>query len=344
MINKRFTIAFVFVLFTLTSCQVKEDPFSSFEGRTMGTTYHIKVVPKLTQKAEHRLFQNIQAVLKRINDQMSTYQKGSEISRLNALKTGQSITLSPDIYGVMKRSLEINRETQGAFDITVGPLVNLWGFGAQGTKRKTMPTVKQIETVKAYTGINLIKIDSKNRTVEKRLDNVYVDLAAIAKGYGVDAVSGYLMKTGIKNFIVEIGGEVKVSGVKDKKKNKKWKIALEKPLAGKRENGRILSLKDISIATSGDYRNYFEYNGKRYSHTIDPATGYPVAHNLASVSVFAAHCMDADAYATALMVMGESHGLEFADEKKLKVVFYVHHNGAYKEVLSKEMVKYLETL
>ncbi len=344
MINARITIVFIFTLFALASCLGKEDPFSSFEGRTMGTTYHIKVVPKLTGKAESRLFQNIQQILKRINNQMSTYQKRSEISRLNALTAGQSLTLSPELYGVMMRSMDINRETKGAFDVTVGPLVNLWGFGAQSTKRKTMPSVQQIEAVKAYTGINLIKIDSKNKTIEKRLDNVYVDLAAIAKGYGVDAVSAYLQETGITDYMVEIGGEVKVSGVKDKKNNKKWKIAVEKPLAGKRENGRILSVKDISIATSGDYRNYFEYNGKRYSHTINPVTGYPVAHNLASVSVFAARCMDADAYATALMVMGESHGLEFADEKKIKVIFYVHHNGTYTEVLSKEMVKYLETL
>jgi len=328
---------------------MQDEKPSFFEGHTMGTTYHIKLIPKLSKDKELQVHEGIKAVLARVNKQMSTYMEDSEISKFNRLKKGETMKPSAEIYGVLMRAIDIGRDTNGAFDVTVGPLVNLWGFGAHGNKRTQPPSPEEILEVKKNIGIDFIEIDFVNEVVGKRQDNIFVDLAAIAKGYGVDAVATYLSENGMTNYMVEIGGEVRVSGFKDVKNKKRWLVAIEKPLVDKQESGRSLPVTDISIATSGDYRNFFVYEKMRYSHIIDPTSGYPIKHNLTSVTVLSADCVDADAYATALSVMGEGKGLDFANEKKLKVIFYVRvvdvaGKESFKEILSKEMEKYLEQL
>jgi len=343
------SVSCIFFLLICCACIMQDEKPSFFEGQTMGTTYHIKLIPQLNGPKELQTHEGIKAVLDKVNKQMSTYIEDSELSKFNRLKKGETMKPSAEAYGVIMRAIDIGRDTNGAFDVTVGPLVNLWGFGAQGNKRTIPPSLEEIMEVKKNVGIDYIEIDFVNEVVGKRHENIYVDLAAIAKGYGVDAVATYLSENGFSNFMVEIGGEVRVSGFKDIENKKRWLVAIEKPFVDKRESGRLLPVTDISIATSGDYRNFFEYDKVRYSHIIDPRTGYPVKNNLTSVTVLASDCVDADAYATALSVMGEANGLDFANEKKLKVIFYVRvldstGKESHKEIMSKEMEKYLEQL
>jgi len=342
-------ITCIFFLLICCACIMQDEKPSAFEGHTMGTTYHIKLIPRIKGPRELQIHDGIKAVLDKVNKQMSTYSEDSEISKYNRLKKGETMKPSAAVYGVIMRAIDIGRDTEGAFDVTVGPLVNLWGFGAQSNKRTIPPSAEEIMEVKKNIGIDYIEIDFVNEVVGKRQENIYIDLAAIAKGYGVDAVATYLAENGFSNYMVEIGGEVRVSGFKDIKNKKRWLVAIEKPLVDKRESGKLLPVTDISMATSGDYRNFFIYQNVRYAHIIDPRTGYPVKNNLTSVTVLSSDCVDADAYATALSVMGEAKGLDFANEKKIKVIFYVRGQDStgketFKEVVSKEMEKYLEQL
>lgn len=308
----------------------------------MGTTYHIKISDSFKMVSIEEVRKKIKDLLEQINILMSTYRKDSEISKLNIWRSNGWYLLDAKTYFVLKRALQISLETNGAFDITIGPLVNLWGFGAKRAKIQDPPSSDQIKSMLRDTGSNNLELHPNISKIRKKRPKIYLDLAAIAKGYGVDIISDYLTGLNLHNHMVEIGGEVRLSGFKNPTDQQKWRIAIEVPNPKLRQKGRIFELQDISMATSGDYRNFFKYNGKRYSHTIDPRTGYPVSHNLTSVTVFADNCMDADAYATAINVMGFEEGMKWANENGVKSILYLRKDSGFEEKMSDSMKKFLD--
>ena len=217
---------------------------------------------------------------------------------------------SAETFSVLSQAKQISAATNGAFDITVAPLVNAWGFGPAGRPTET-PAAAEIETLRLRTGWDLIDLDQTAVQVTKTHRDLIADLSAIAKGHGVDRVVETLEAAELTNFMIEIGGEVGARGVNQK--NLPWRIGIERPVPGERAVELVVPLVDTSLATSGDYRNYYELDNKRISHTIDPRTGYPITHNIASVSVVHSSCAHADAYATGLLVLG-LEGLDLAED------------------------------
>jgi len=232
------------------------------------------------------------------------------------LRSGE-MPVSAELAGLVQRSQAISEQTDGAFDITVGPLVNLWGFGPKG-RVISAPSADKIASIRTRVGYQKLGV-SQNPPLLKKSNNLQVDLSAIAKGYAVDQLASLLVAKGINNYLVEIGGELKLSG--NKPNGESWKIAIEAPLTTERSAQHVLPISNIAMATSGDYRNYFEEGGVRYSHTINPLTGAPIKHALVSVTVLHPSCADADALATALMVMGDKKGVEFAKHHDLAAYF-----------------------
>ena len=301
-----------------------------FRGSSMGTTFEVKVVEQTMSELQQRAVrQAIQAQLDGINTKMSTYLESSEISRLNRFQETGPHPLSRDTLTVLAEALRISRTTEGAFDVTVGPLVNAWGFGPL-PHPTAPPTTAEIKQLKLRSGWAKIELDPLASTIRKREPALYLDLSAIAKGYAVDRLSETLVEMNFTRHMVELGGEVKTSS--RSATGKPWRIAIERPLAQGRTFQRILPLESLALATSGDYRNFYQADGVRISHTIDPRTGQPVRHELASVSVVDASCMRADGYATALMVLGEREGYRLAAEQNLAALFLVRSvKGSFRE-------------
>jgi FAD:protein FMN transferase len=282
-------------------------------GRTMGTFYHIKVVAGYFEDLSG-LQAKIDARLEEINQSMSTYRPDSEISLFNKLPAGETMAVSPDFLKVLQVAQKIYALSGGAWDGTVKPLVNLWGFG-NVRPVKVAPDKVEIEKQRKKTGFEHIQIFDAGR-IGKRLSGLTLDLASIAKGFGVEAVAGEIRQEGYRNFLVEIGGEVVASGVR--KDGLPWIVGINRPVPGATasEVYRAFSITNGAMATSGDYRLFFELDGVRYSHVIDPHTGYPVKNHVVSVSVVASDCTFADGLATALMVMGVKKGLALVNRLK----------------------------
>jgi thiamine biosynthesis lipoprotein len=295
------------ILFTLVAISCGKAEETLIAGQTMGTTYHIKVVTKNLDNLSG-LEDAIDQRLGQINQSMSTWIKDSEISRFNNMKkAGQKIEISNDFLQVMIVAKELYRMTAGAWDGTVNPLVNLWGFGSTGPTN-TIPPPGVIVPLIADLGFNHIQI-LEGRHLAKKKGSITLNLASIAKGYAVDKIAELIEHQGIKNFLVEIGGEVYAAGTKVD--GQPWKIGINtpRPDAPHDKVYKAIIIRNKAFATSGDYRNFFEINGKRYSHIIDPRTGYPVDNGVVSVSVIAESCTFADGLATALMVMGPEKGM-----------------------------------
>ena len=291
----------------------------------MGTTYNVKFLSTPQTKKE-AVAKEIEVVLKKVNQQMSTYQKDSEISYFNHQVRLSWHKISPEFFTVTQYALELAKKTKGKFDPTIGPLVNLWGFGPDG-KRK-VPSKKQIEEAKIKVGFEKILLNKKENSLKKTIPGVYLDLSASAKGFGVDKVAEFLDRMAVKAYLVEIGGEVRTKGLKGEQSP--WKVAIQSPHPDQPEKPffKVLDLVDMALATSGDYRNFFKEGGKKYSHTIDFKTGKPIEHTLASVSVaLKENCMKADSLATALMVMGPVEGYHFAEKEGIAAYFIFKLNG-----------------
>jgi len=296
----------IVAVLALSGCDTRQEAL--IEGRTMGTTYAVKVVAgDFFDSAELR--RKIEARLEQINCSMSTYIADSEISRFNRLeKSGEPFRISEDFLRVMRVAERLYRLSDGAWDATVKPLVDIWGFGASGPPEK-IPPYAAIEAALGQVGFDQIEIRPEGYLV-KRNPQVTLDLASIAKGYGVDALADLIRGEGIRDFLVEIGGEVFAAGTK--KDGSPWRVGVNTPRKGASLDQvyKVLPLKDRALATSGDYRNFFEIGGVRYQHVIDPRTGYPVSNGIASVSIEAIDCTLADGLATALLVMGIEDGLD----------------------------------
>ena len=325
----------VFVLI-LGGCQrTPQEQVIGFDGLTMGTSFSLRWVDTRPERVDE-LRPQVTALLAEINQQMSTYIEDSELSRFNQAPAGTRMEVSPALAEVVGKALQISELSGGAFDVTVGPLVNLWGFGPDGRIMEA-PAAEKVADLLERTGYR--KLSLEGNWLAKQGDQ-YVDLSAIAKGYGVDRLAALLEQAGIGNYLVEIGGELRASGRKPN--GDEWRIAIESPVAGERDVERVISVSDLGIATSGDYRNYFEENGQRFSHTIDPRTGYPIRHKLASVTVLRDSCMEADALATTLTVLGEQAGYAFAVEQGIAAFFIIKQGDGFVEKTTPAFENYLQ--
>ncbi len=331
-------LPFLFLLLVLGACAPKPEVWR-FEGDTMGTTYHVTIVeppPGLSQSAAR---ERVDAALQRVDALMSTYSPESEVSRFNAAAPDGWFAVSPETLEVVETSLKINGLSGGAFDITVGPLVDLWGFGAGSKAADQVPSEQDISSAAARIGSAALSVRSEPPALRKSAARE-IDLSAIAKGYGVDRAALSLEAAGVGNYMVEVGGEVRTAG--RNADGDKWRIGIEAPELLRGRALVAIAASGESVATSGDYRNYFERNGERYSHTIDPAAGRPIDHGLASVTVVAQDCKTADALATAIDVLGPVRGMELAERERIAVYMLVHAGAGFEARSSTAFQPYLE--
>ena len=331
-------LALIGLAFFISSCTQPEPVLLKVQGQTMGTYYQVTYVLSSEQTSNKQLQINalkelIDQELELVNDQMSTYRPNSELSLFN--KSESSLEVSDATIKVVTEALKIYQQSGGAFDVTVGPLVNLWGFGPDKKPNK-IPDAELIKEMKQSIGSQFLSIEG-NKLIKAKPD-LYVDLSSIAKGYGVDTIAEFMEAKGIDNYLVDIGGELRASGTK--LKQQPWTLAIERPGAGQNVQ-RLLHIGDSAIATSGDYRNYFESDGIRYSHTIDPKTGRPINHKLVSVTVIDESSMVADGLATAITVLGPKDGLAFATQLKQPVFLLTKEGDGFIESFTPEFEQYL---
>lgn len=325
----------------LSACEKPApDPTVLISGSTMGTSYELKLVPASGQTIPADLKIKADALLARINKQMSTYDPASELSRFNQNASTDWITVSPELYEVVAEGLRISELSGGVFDITVGPLVNLWGFGPE-PRRDQIPSDADIAKARERVGYWRLHPRAEPPALKKDRADIYVDLSALAKGYGVDQLAVLMEANGIGNYLVSISGDIRAKGRNGK--GQPWTIAIEQPVPGQRAVERLIQLGDHSVSTAGDYRNFFEKDGKRYSHIINPRTGRPVPQTLVSVTVISDHSMQADAADTALMAAGSDFGFQLAAEHHLAAFFImVGQDGkSFQERYTPEFEPYL---
>lgn len=308
------------LLLLLAACGEARRQEYELSGPVMGTSFSVKLVNPPAAVDREALGMAIRDRLEIIEQRFSTYRPSSELSHVNTTLTTEWIPVSVELCRVVEAAIETSRRTNGAFDVTVGPLVNLWGFGPDGD-RTAPPEELQVAEARSSVGYEKLETDCAIPALRKALPGVYIDLSAIAKGHAVDMVAALMDDRGFGNYLVEIGGELRMRG--HNAEGRDWAIAIEKPSENERAVQTIMRLTDMAVATSGDYRNFFEYGGVRYSHTIDPRTGRPVTHNGASVTVIAASATEADALATGLLVLGPDDGLALAKHEGIAARYLV---------------------
>ncbi len=330
---------FVFLLFFGCGKRESYDLFT-LNGGTMGTTFSIKIVtPKGSAPVDKPTGDQIYALLDTVNGLMSTYIKTSDISRFNAYTGTDFFNVSPELVYVIKNANRTSELSGGAFDITVGPIVNLWGFGPE-TRNIDIPPADEIQKRLTLVGYQKLSYRQSPPALKKKIPQLYCDLSGIAKGYGVDVVADFITSKGYKNYLVEIGGEIRTGGINPS--GRKWRVGISSPVT---EPGiqKVIEVSNSGMATSGDYRNYFEKDGVRYSHTIDSGTGRPITHKLASVTVIHDSCMVADAMATAIDVMGPEKGYNFALKQNLLVFMIVKEENGFVEKMTPGFEKLIST-
>ncbi len=336
------------VIVALTGCDSGSEPrLWKFSGNTMGTTYHISVVipaavelpPELSQA---NLQERIDQTLETVNQQMSTYRATSELMRLNEQGLGTWHAVSAELFHVLSLSRQISEASGGAFDVTVGPLVDLWGFGAGSEPAQILPAPPPPEQIQALlaqqVGYQAFELRQEPLALRKT-KSIAIDLSAIAKGYGADAIARVFERQGLHDYLIEVGGELRLAGLNQR--GKPWRIGIERPQLSQGGAQKAIAVTDAGMATSGDYRNYFEHEGQRYSHTLDPRTGSPVTHRLASVTVIAPTAAEADAWATALNVVGPQEAIRVANRHQLAVFLLVKEEDNFAERYSVAFEPYL---
>lgn len=308
-------LALLIIGTVLIVMQQRSIPYQQDEGMVFGTVYNI------TYQYDSDLKQDIEAELQKVDNSLSPFNKGSIISKVNRNENPEVNDMFADVFTLAE---EVSAQTGGAFDITVAPLVNMWGFG---TKQFHRPDKESVDSLMKFVGFN--KISLKNKHVVKQNPNIQLDCSGIAKGYGCDVVARFLRSKGIKNFMVEIGGEVVTSG--NSEKRVPWKIGVTKPtddsLQENQELQTVLNVTDKAMATSGNYRNFYVEGGKKFAHTIDPHTGYPVQHSLLSSTVLAHDCATADAYATSFMVLGIDKAKEVLKKHPELMAYFIYSDA-----------------
>ena len=307
----------------------------SLRGKTMGTTWLVKVVSENSLN-KTQLQKMIDDTLERANDIASTYRDNSEISQFNTNPTTDWVAVEPFLVANVAVARDVWTLSEGRYDITIAPLIDLWGFDAKGRVEK-MPDVFALADVREKIGMEKLDFRTNPPALRKKDPQISINLSSIAKGAAIDVIVDNLESQGIVNYLVEIGGEIRAKGVNDK--GTLWTVGIEVPDALRGSIQRAVTLDNMALATSGDYRNYYEENGRRYSHIIDPIRGVPVSHKLASVSVFAHTTIQADALATMLFVLGEDKGLTVANDNGITALFVVRDGNAFKELASENYVK-----
>ncbi len=332
-------LALLLACLTLAACEAPPpDPTVRFTGSTMGTSYDLKLVPAPGQTVPADFGNRVEALLARINRQMSTYDPDSELSRFNRNPSTDWVAVSPELQWIVAETLRIGELSGGAFDITVGPLVNLWGFGPE-PRRDQIPSDAAIAAARERVGYWRLHVRAEPPALKKDRADLYVDLSAAAKGYGVDQLAALVDETGIGDYLVSIGGEIRARGKNGR--GQPWTIAIEKPTPGQRTVERLIRIGNHSVSTSGNYRNFFEQDGQRYSHIIDPRTGRPVPQTLASVTVVSDRSMVADATATALLAAGPELGFQLASEHHLAAFFVLINPDGFQERFTPGFEPYL---
>jgi len=325
-------IAFVFFCaLSLAGCvdePADENPsdLHTFTGQVMGTWYSVKYLPPVTAVLPPKeLDGQIHARLSHVDQLMSTYKFESEVSRFNRSVPGEWFEVSAQTFEVVSLAQVISDKTAGAFDISVARLVNLWGFGPDHQTAQ-IPDEGRLFAVLTEVGYEKIELHSSELKLRKKTP-LQIDLSAIAKGYGVDQVTDFLDEAGVTIYMVEVGGEIRTRGLKPN--GKPWRIAIESPNTERRDVHSIIDITDRAVATSGDYRNYFEKDGQRFSHTINPKTGYPITHNLASVTVIGETAAEVDALATAFSVLGPDQAMQYAKAYNVAAYFIVKEQEGF---------------
>ena len=332
-------IPVLIILLLITAGCRQEPQLIRLGGDTMGTTWSVSVVHSEQQTTQSDLQTLIEQRLAHINRLMSTYDPGSEISRFNRRQEVSWFPISVETYLVVRQALQVSALSNGAFDISVGPLVNLWGFGP--TERpQHPPSEKQIAAIHATVGYQHLDLHAHPPAIRKDIPGLQIDLSAIAKGYAVDMVGDLLKLQGYNDFLVEIGGELLAAGFRGP--DMLWRIALEQPLEGVREVATVLPVTATAVATSGNYRNFYVEDGERYVHTIDPVSGRPIRHQLASATVLDPSCARADALATTLMVMGEEQAISFSEQQNIPVHLMIHRGTEMESYQSPAFKKFMQ--
>ena len=332
-----FTVTAATLLALLAACSERPGPIR-LTGESMGTSWHVTVIPDPGSPSQDALQQGIESVLEAVNLSMSTYRQDSEISRFNAQPVDEWFAISPDFYTVLSAAMAIGWQSHGAYDVTVAPLVDLWGFGPAGPVAEP-PSDDAVTAVLERVGQDHLRLDGEQQRLLKR-SPVSLDFSSIAKGFGVDRVAQWLSGQGLENYLVEVGGEMRLAGLSGR--GDPWRIAIEQPDSADRTAAEAIRVSDVGVATSGDYRNFFELDGKRYSHSIDPRRGYPVAHDLVSVTVVHPSAMVADGWATALIVLGYEDAMAVAREQGLAVYFIRRQGEAFTASHTPGFSHYLE--
>lgn len=324
----------------LSGCQRDDAPPQVLRGSIFGTFYEVSISSQ-EQFDQEAIQDGVLQVLNEVDRQMSTYKEHSVLNQINRAPIGEAVVVPDELFYVLSTAQQVSTQSGGAFDTTVGGLVNLWGFGPEG-RIASQPDEQELQHRLSHIGFQFIELNEAKQTVTRHAD-VFIDLSGIAKGFGVDQVSDYLLDQGIDNHLVNLGGDLRAHGMRNK--SQPWRIGIEVPTDRARMAQQIMPIHDQAILGSGDYRNYFEENGVRYSHTIDPITGRPIAHKLAAVHVVMDSATEADAWATALMVKGEKEGFELANKLHIAAIFVYRHQGEFHSLMTDAFIQdYQDTL
>lgn len=330
----------VLLLALLAACGQQRAPIT-ISGAAQGTQYHVTVTQMPHDLDAAQIRAAMRDVIDTIDRQMSSWRDDSELSRFNAAPANQWIEVSPALASLVSAAADIGYTTDGAFDITVQPVLSVWGFGPGVTRPTRMPDREEIASAREKTGLGLLDIRTDPPALRKKKTGVELDIAGLAQGYTVDRMAQHLDRLGAEHYLVELGGGLFARG--SKQDDQPWQIGVEKPAAARRVVDRVVRLEDQGMTTSGDYRDFFEIDGHRYSHTIDPRTGRPVAHDLRAVTAIADNAMQADAMATALLVMGPKAGLAYANANDIAAFFVQGDTRGYTRKSSQAFQPYLET-
>lgn len=319
-------------LLALAACD-SSLPQLDLDGSALGTSFVVSIVEPPDDLDAEQLRNDVLAVLQGLDQLASTWRDDSELSVFNTDRSIDWIPVSAEFCVLLERSQEVSKVTNGAFDLTIGPLVNLWGFGPDN-QIAAPPSAADIAAAQGRVGFDKLETDCSERLVRKNDPDLYVDLSGWAKGHAVDQIAEMLDQQGFENYLVEIGGELRVKG--QNRDNNHWAIGIEAPSTSARVPHAVVNVTNTSVATSGDYRNYFEHEGQRFSHTIDARTGRPVMHDLAAVTVIDASAAYADAMATALLVLGPDAGPALAEQLHIAAYFLVRNQTDIQEITTTE--------
>lgn len=329
---------FVFLsLFFVAACE-RPDQIHRFGGETMGTQWSVQMASLPSEVSPDELEQDIQALLDMINRQMSNYRDDSVITAFNSAAAGEVMRVPPDFAGVLRVTLDIAELTEGAYDPTVGALVDTWGFGPAG-RREAAPDDAEVQTARQQVGWRALPFDPATRELTQP-GGMALEFGSAAKGYAVDRLAEHLEQRGVRHYLVAIAGDMRLRG--HKPDGQPWRIAVERPVAGTRGVHTVLTPGDAAISTSGDYRNFYRDQGREYAHIIDARDGYPVTHNLASVTVLHERAAMADPLATAMFILGPDEAIRFAEDHGLAVLLIMREAEGFSERMTPAFERHID--